>query len=188
MAHAATHGNVQPGMHGRPMQDSDLDQHIFDALHLAKLGLPKTPWKFGIMNNASDDARTTISEQLAVWKHPLDNCRRKDNNRVRKNKWFTGKRRSTFCAGERGSPGALIAIATIVMITANDLQARGLDVGTGERDVANDADTGEPQTASRGGHGSKGGRGGRGSRGGRGRAAFASRVSSSSGTAEPAET
>eukprot|EP00965_Chrysotila_dentata_P138651 4586127-Pleurochrysis_carterae.AAC.1 len=64
------------------------------------------------MNNASDDARAAISEQLAEWKHPLD-CRRKDNNRVRENKWFRGDRWSTFCAGERGSPGAPIAIATL---------------------------------------------------------------------------
>eukprot|EP00965_Chrysotila_dentata_P002935 94947-Pleurochrysis_carterae.AAC.1 len=103
MAHAASHANVQPGKYGQPMHNSNLDDHILDSLHLAKLGLPKTPWKFGVMNDASDDARAAISEQLAVWKHPLD-CRRKDNNRVRENKWFTGERWTTFCAGERGSP------------------------------------------------------------------------------------
>eukprot|EP00965_Chrysotila_dentata_P122121 4037530-Pleurochrysis_carterae.AAC.1 len=90
MGHARTHANVQPGNYGKPMLNSDMDQHILDSLHLAKLGLPKTPWKYGIMNNASDDARAAISEQLADWKHPLD-CRRKDNNRVRENKWFTGE-------------------------------------------------------------------------------------------------
>eukprot|EP00965_Chrysotila_dentata_P080548 2657622-Pleurochrysis_carterae.AAC.1 len=123
MAHAATHANVQPGKYGQPMHESDLDQHIFDSLHLAKLGLPKTPWKLGVMNNASDDARAAIGEQLAEWKHPLD-CRRKDNNRGRENKWCTGERWSVFCNGERGSPGAPMAIATVVMIVAKDLQAR----------------------------------------------------------------
>eukprot|EP00965_Chrysotila_dentata_P201978 6180857-Pleurochrysis_carterae.AAC.1 len=180
MAHAALHANVQPGKYGQPMHDSDMDQHVLDSLHLAKLGLPKTPWKFGVMNNASDDARAAISEQLAEWKHPLD-CRRKDNNRVRENKWFTGEKWSTFCAGERGSPGAPIAIATIVMIIAKDLQARGVNAGAAEEASAADADrdlsapaASEQQAAAR--RGSRGGQGGRGSRGGRGRSAFASRV------------
>eukprot|EP00965_Chrysotila_dentata_P017031 565435-Pleurochrysis_carterae.AAC.1 len=63
MAHAVGHGNVQPGKYGKPMHDSDLYQHILDALHLAKLDLSKTPLKFGvIMNNASDDTRAAISK------------------------------------------------------------------------------------------------------------------------------
>eukprot|EP00965_Chrysotila_dentata_P017109 568259-Pleurochrysis_carterae.AAC.1 len=74
MGHAAT--RQRPACHPfQPMLHSDLKLHILDSLHLAKLGLPKTAWKFGIMNNASDDARAAISEQLAEWKHPLD-CRR----------------------------------------------------------------------------------------------------------------
>eukprot|EP00965_Chrysotila_dentata_P087604 2892067-Pleurochrysis_carterae.AAC.1 len=109
------------------------------------------------MNNASDDARAAISEQLAQWKHPLD-CRRKDNNRVRENKWFTGERWTTFCAGERGSPGAPIAIATLVMILAKDLQERGVDIGAREQSAAA-ADDGAPSVDSTG-HA----RGGRGSR------------------------
>jgi len=65
---------------------------VADSSKVGKgLGLPKTPWKFGVKNNASDDARAAISEQLAEWKHSLA-CRRKDNNRVRENKWFTGER------------------------------------------------------------------------------------------------
>eukprot|EP00965_Chrysotila_dentata_P073912 2441209-Pleurochrysis_carterae.AAC.1 len=83
------------------------------------------------MNNSSDDARAAISEQLAVWKHPFD-CRRKDNNRVRENKLFTGERWSTFCSGERGSPGAPIATAMLVMIIAKDLQAHGVNSWSGD--------------------------------------------------------
>eukprot|EP00965_Chrysotila_dentata_P256077 6212425-Pleurochrysis_carterae.AAC.4 len=79
MAHAASHGNVQPGKYGQPMHNSNLDQHILDSLHLAQLGLLKTRWKFGVINNASDDARAAIFAQLALWKHPFE-CRRKDNN------------------------------------------------------------------------------------------------------------
>eukprot|EP00965_Chrysotila_dentata_P208622 6184803-Pleurochrysis_carterae.AAC.5 len=161
---------------GRCSLDSDLDQPILDALHLAKLGLPKTPWKFGIMNNASCEKR----------------ARRSASSLLSGSTPSTAGVKITIVfartSGERGSPGTPIAIATIVVIIAKDLQARGVDVGESERDVANDADTGEPPTASRSGNGSKGGRGGRGSKGGRGRAAFASRVRSSSGTAEPAET
>ena len=55
-----------------------------------ELGVPKTPWKHGILNNASDDARQKISDKLAEWKHALD-CRRKDDNRSRAQKWFTGE-------------------------------------------------------------------------------------------------
>eukprot|EP00965_Chrysotila_dentata_P203731 6181915-Pleurochrysis_carterae.AAC.1 len=61
MAHAATHGNVQPATYGQPMHDPDMDQHILDSLHLAKLGLPKTPWKFGIMNDFFNEARASAS-------------------------------------------------------------------------------------------------------------------------------
>ena len=98
MAHAHSHGNVQPGEYGSPMFVHHLDDQILDSLHLAELGLPKTPWKHGILNNASDDARQAISDQLSYWKHPLD-CRRKDDGRVRAAKWFTGERWASFCAG-----------------------------------------------------------------------------------------
>eukprot|EP00965_Chrysotila_dentata_P063733 2111867-Pleurochrysis_carterae.AAC.1 len=33
MAHAATHANVQPGSHGQPMLDSDMNQHMDPRLH-----------------------------------------------------------------------------------------------------------------------------------------------------------
>jgi len=94
-------------------------------LHLAVLGVPKTPWKHAILNNASDDAREAISELLKQYKHPLD-CRRKDDNRSRAQKWFTGERWATFCSGERGSPGGPMAIAAIVLIIAKDMQAQGI--------------------------------------------------------------
>ena len=64
MAHAACHGNVQPGEYGKPMLEHDMDDQILDSLHLAELGLPKTPWKWGLLNNCSDDARSQISDQL----------------------------------------------------------------------------------------------------------------------------
>ena len=84
------HFNVQPAEYGRPLLHYDMDNFILDMLHLAELGVPKTPWKHGILNNASDDAREAISKKLADWKHPLD-CRRKDDNRLRAQKWFTGE-------------------------------------------------------------------------------------------------
>ena len=55
---------------------------------MAKLGIPKTFWKYGILNNASDDARESISNKLKEFGTSLD-CRRKDDNRVRADKWFT---------------------------------------------------------------------------------------------------
>eukprot|EP00965_Chrysotila_dentata_P160033 5284593-Pleurochrysis_carterae.AAC.2 len=61
----------------------------------------------------------------------LLDCRPKENNRVSANKWLTGERWATFCARERGSPGAPIVIATLVMIIANDLQVRGVQSGSG---------------------------------------------------------
>lgn len=76
MMHAQTHHNVQPGAYGAPMLEHNLQDQILDPLHYSKLGLGKTPWKHGILNNASDDAREAISAQLKEWKHPLD-CNRK---------------------------------------------------------------------------------------------------------------
>ena len=90
MEHAHTHGNIQPGKFGEPMLRHNLENQLLDPLHMAELGIPKTPWKHGVLNNASDDAREQISDQLREWKHPLD-CRRKDDNRSRADKWFTGE-------------------------------------------------------------------------------------------------
>ena len=78
------------------------------------------------LNNCSDDAREQISAKLEEYKHPLD-TRRKDNNRVRQNKWFTGEAWRTFCSGERGSPGGPLAIASLVMIIAEDMLQNGVD-------------------------------------------------------------
>ena len=58
----------------------------------------------GIKNNASDDARVLLSEQLAAWKHGLD-MKRKEDGRVCEQKWFTGEKFISFCAGTGGSPG-----------------------------------------------------------------------------------
>ena len=74
--------------------------------------------------NASDDARAQISAQLSLWKHPLD-CRRKDDNRVRAQKWFTGEKWASFCLGIKGSPGGPRAIAAIVLIIAQEMQLNG---------------------------------------------------------------
>ena len=113
-----------------PLLHYDMDMFILDMLHLVELGLPKTPWKHGILNNASDDARETISKMLSDWKHPLD-TRRKDDNRSRAQKWFTGEAWASFCAGQRGSPGGPQAIAQIVKVIADDMQRRGVSIGSG---------------------------------------------------------
>ena len=131
MKHAHSHLNVQPGEFGHPFLIHHFDRQILDPLHLSELGVPKTPWKHGILVNASDDARERISDKLAEWLHPLD-TRRKDNNRVRTQKWFTGEKWATFCAGKRGSPGGPVAIATLVQIIAEDMQLRGVDCGAAE--------------------------------------------------------
>jgi hypothetical protein len=128
MAHAHEHSNVQPGAFGSPFLVHHFDKQILDPLHLAELGMPKTCWKHGILNNASDDAREQISDLLHSWKHPLD-CRRKDDNRSRAQKWFTGETWATFCSGKRGSPGGPVGIAALVYIVAQDLLLRGADSG-----------------------------------------------------------
>ena len=167
-AHHRLHFNVQPGLHGKPMLRHDLAKQILDALHKAELGLPKTPWKFGILNNASDDAREGISKLLAEWKHPLD-TRRKDNGRARHQKWFTGEKWASFCAGLKGSPGGPPAMAAIVKIIADDLQECGVDMGA-EAATAATAVTAvaAPQVGGRG-SGGRGRAGGGGRSGGRGR-------------------
>ena len=128
MEHAHKHGNVQPGLYGEPLLRHDLDKQLLDPLHLAELGIPKTSWKHGVLNHASDDAREQISEQLKAWKHPLD-CRRKEDNRCRADKWFTGEAWASFCAGTGGRPGGPRAIAGLMKIVADDLQLRGVASG-----------------------------------------------------------
>ena len=137
MDHAQKHRNVQPGEFGRPFLPHDINtRQILCALHGAELNMAKVvPWKHGILNNSSDDARDKISNQLRLWQHPLD-TRRKDNNRVASDKWFTGEHFISFLKGNRGSPGGPIAIATLVMIIADDLQNRGVMHGDGELEEA----------------------------------------------------
>ena len=135
MEFAHRHLNVQPGKHGEPFLVHHFDKQILDPLHYSELGHPKTPWKHGVLVNASDDARELISQQLAIWKHPLD-TRRKDNSRVTAQKWFTGEKWATFCSGKRGSPGGRVAIAALVHIIADDLQRRGVDAGSGLPEVS----------------------------------------------------
>ena len=127
MVHAHAHSNVQPGLFGAPMFEHDFDDQILDPLHNAELGLPKAPWKYGVLNNASDDGRDQTSAKLREWKHPLD-CRRKETGRVRQDKWFTGAAWRTFCSAERGSPGGPRAIAHIVLILAEDMSLNGVTV------------------------------------------------------------
>ena len=78
MLHAHAHNNIQPGLFGLPFLEHDMDEQIADALHLAELGLRKTPWKHGILNHASNDCRMLLAQKLMEWKHPLD-LRRKDD-------------------------------------------------------------------------------------------------------------
>eukprot|EP00965_Chrysotila_dentata_P168037 5548907-Pleurochrysis_carterae.AAC.1 len=96
MAHAATHANVQPDKHGQPMHESDLDQHILDSLHLAKLiGLPKTLWEFCV----SKKTRQTMRAQPSASSSPNGTTRSTDDGKTtiacRENKWFTRERWST---------------------------------------------------------------------------------------------
>lgn len=45
---------------------------------------------------------------------------------MRAQKWFTGEAWSSFCAGERGSPGGPVGIATLMLIVAEDMQRQGV--------------------------------------------------------------
>ena len=126
------HFNVRPGERGKPMLRHHMMRQILDALHLAKLGLPKCPWKHGIKNNSSEECRDRLSEQLKEWRHPLEMGKKGTSTYQRENKWFTGEKWASFCAGKSGSPGGPIAIATLVMIIADDLTRRGVDSGEGE--------------------------------------------------------
>ena len=98
-------------------------------LHVAKLNLPKTPWKWGLLNNCSDDARQQVQEKLAEFGHHLD-LRRKDAGRDGSKKWFTGEAWGRLIAGDGKSPGGPVAIATFLVIMLDDLQDRGVDAGS----------------------------------------------------------
>ena len=55
--------------------------YCYCSVHQGELGLPKTPWKYGIKNNSSDDAREQMSTFLKTHKHPLDMRRKEDGVR-----------------------------------------------------------------------------------------------------------
>ena len=92
---------------------------------------------------------------------------------------------------ERGSPGGPKAIASLVLIVAEDLQQRGVDSGaeTAEAKEKPKAGTVTVATSSRGGGGGRGAlRGGRGGRSrGRGRAAFQARYEAAYVAEQPDE-
>jgi hypothetical protein len=193
MQHASSHLNVQPGLYGKPFLHHPMKKQILDPLHYAELGLPKTPWKKGLLDNASDDGRALIAEKCAEWKHPID-TRRKDDNATQVARWFTGAKWATFCRGKgdtdaHGTPGGPKAIAELVMIIGDDLLARGVSSGstTAAEQAAAAAQAVSVQVV--GGRG--GGRGGReksAGRGGRSRAAFSDRhVATAVPMAQPAE-
>ena len=189
MEHARAHENIQPGQYGKPMFHMDMDDIVLDLLHLAELNMPKIPWKHGLLNNASDDARELISNQLKEWKHPLD-CRRKDDNRCRAQKWFTGEAWSSFIQGTGGSPGGPRAIAKLALMMAEDLRKRGVVHGMGTEQDDENPPIESAGTAATGGGRGHGGRGrGRGRGRARGRAAFTEAVLSArqqqARTAEP---
>ena len=73
---------MQPGLYGKPLFHHHMRKQILDGLHLAELGLPKTPWKHGVKNNASNEARGKIGDLLKSYKHPLDMAT-KEEGRVR---------------------------------------------------------------------------------------------------------
>ena len=178
MAHADNHLNVQPGEYGEPMLHHDMCDQLLDALHLAELNLPKIIFKYSLLQNASDDARATISDMLAGWKHPLD-TRRKEDGRQRQQKWFTGAKFHSFCNGDGGSPGGPAALAELILIVADDLHLRGVDAGAQVAKDATESDgSGAASAASRGGRG-----GGRG----RGRGGFMARMATSSAAARGAD-
>ena len=165
MAHAKCHHNIQPGRFGEPFLEHDMSEQIVDPLHLSELNMPKIPWKHGLLVHASDDCRELISEKLKEWKHPLD-CRRKDDNRLRAQKWFTGEAWRSFAAGHRGSPGAPIAIATLLLMVAEDMLIEGREAAAQAAVTAAVGGRGR-------GRGARGAVGGRG--GGQGRARFMER-------------
>lgn len=96
--HARKHFNVQPGAYGYSLLQHNMDDQLLDRLHLAELGAPKIAWKHGVLNNCSDDARDAISEYFKSIDHPLD-TRRKEDNRSRHQKWFTGEAWASFLHG-----------------------------------------------------------------------------------------
>ena len=143
MAFARKHFNIQPGEYGAPFFHYDLNDFILDLLHMAELGIPKTPWKHGVLNNCSDEARVTISDYLSSIKHSLD-TKRKDDGKSRVDKWFSGEKFASFCRGDKGSPGGPIAIATCVKIIADDMQMRGVTVGSGSAETPDPVPTPPP--------------------------------------------
>jgi len=142
---------------------------------VSDLGLPKIPHKYGFLNNASDVARDEISAQLKAWGFPLD-CNRKDHGRRREQKWHDGESWRRLMAGAGKSPGGPVAMATLALIIARDLQTRGVAAGAGTLETIVEEPATEATAAPAVGFRA-------GAAVGRGRAAFAARRSAAS---EPA--
>lgn len=98
----------------------------------------------------------------------------------------SGEKWMSFCAGKSGSPGGPIAIATIVLIIADDLQRRNVDRGN-QPAVATNAVTTQEGGSAKGGKGGGRRAGGGGGRG-HGRAAFADRMAARASTATNSST
>jgi len=124
---AKEHLNIKAGPEGLSVLGQATRRSHLCHLHLARLNLPKTPWRWGLLNHMSDDGRELVQTKLKEYGFPLD---------LRDKKFFSGGAWDGFCNGDKKSPGGPKAIAEFLLIMLDDLKTRGVEVDGDEVDAA----------------------------------------------------
>ena len=134
---AKLHLNIKAGHEGLSVLRQATRRSHRCHLHVARLNLPKTPWKWGLPNSISDEGRELVQMKLKGYDgFPLD-LRDKKNGREASQKSFSGGAWDGFCNSDKKSPGGPKAIAVFLLIMLEDLKmTRCVEVDGDEVDPA----------------------------------------------------
>jgi hypothetical protein len=125
---AKRHLNIKAGPEGLSVLRQATRRSHLCHLHVARLYLPTTPWKWGLLRHMRDEGREERQSTLAGYGVPLD-LRAKQNGRDALQKFFSGGAWDGFCCGDKKSPGGPKAIAEFLLIILEDLMmTRGDEV------------------------------------------------------------
>ena len=125
---AKCHLNIKAGPEGLSVLRQATRRSHLCHLHVARLYLPTTPWKWGLLRHMRDEGREERQSTLAGYGVPLD-LRAKQNGRDALQKFFSGGAWDGFCCGDKKSPGGPKAIAEFLLIILEDLMmTRGDEV------------------------------------------------------------
>ena len=125
---AKRHLNIRAGPEGLSVLRQATRRSHLCHHHVARLNLPKAPWKWGLLMNLSDDGREKVQGTLTEYGFFLD-LWAKQNGRDGSKKFFSGEAWDGLCCGDKNSPGGPKAIAEFLLIMLEDLRTRGVTMG-----------------------------------------------------------